>query len=265
MVRVANLPSSHDREVEVVLKAFNTWAFKREQPSNLEMLSRSGATAISRRGPLSFVLYWGKGPRHSVASPDIQCLGYLSKMVERISQVYAPGAHVTLVCTDTHALHNGHSPQSIQQYHTEVSAAAATRGFSSCRLGSLSPMSALVEMGPIVEDIQSETLRSLIRAAEKWYAGGDTAEQGARRYYDINMIEKRAIEAAYPDAIFITFNGSNYRQLFPDAMPIFYMYSIKRGVAVKPWFIGVAEPATTTLNSRQKMIFGEGIQSLESV
>ena len=25
--------------------------------------------------------------------------------------------------------------------------------------------------------------------------------------------------------------------LFPDTMPIFYMYSLKRGVAVKPWFL----------------------------
>jgi hypothetical protein len=53
----------------------------------------------------------------------------------------------------------------------------------------------------------------------------------------LNMIEKQAVEAAFPDAIFITFNGSEFRSLFPDRMPIFYMYSVRRGVAVKPWFM----------------------------
>ena len=44
-------------------------------------------------------------------------------------------------------------------------------------------------------------------------------------------------ELAFPNAVFITFNGSEFRCLFPDRMPIFYMYSLKRGVAVKPWFL----------------------------
>jgi hypothetical protein len=51
------------------------------------------------------------------------------------------------------------------------------------------------------------------------------------------MLEKRAVELAFPNAVFITFNGSEFRCLFPDRMPIFYMYSLKRGVAVKPWFL----------------------------
>ena len=51
------------------------------------------------------------------------------------------------------------------------------------------------------------------------------------------MIEKQAVEAAFPDAVFVTFNGSGLRPLFPDRMPVFYMYSVRRGVAVKPWFM----------------------------
>jgi hypothetical protein len=242
VVRAMDVPSAQHRAVDNVLRAFNTWAFKREQPSDPDLMREHVATAVARRVPVPFVLYWGKGPRRAVASPDIQCLNYLASMTERISKVYGPGASVTLVCTDTHALHNGHSPQAIQDYYAGIVSAAAARGFASCRLGSLSPMNALVAMGAVVEDIPSDTLRSLIQAAERWYQGDDTPEQGARRYYMMNMLEKRAIEVAYPDAIFITFNGSAYRQLFPDAMPIFYMYSIKRGVAVKPWFMGVADP-----------------------
>ena len=35
----------------------------------------------------------------------------------------------------------------------------------------------------------------------------------------------------------MTFNGSDVRDLFPSNMPIFYMYSLKRGTAEKPWFL----------------------------
>lgn len=53
----------------------------------------------------------------------------------------------------------------------------------------------------------------------------------------MNMVEKRAIELAFPHSIFVTFNGSEFRSLFPENMPIFFMYSIKRGVSAKPWFL----------------------------
>jgi len=51
------------------------------------------------------------------------------------------------------------------------------------------------------------------------------------------MVEKRAVELAFPHSIFVTFNGSEFRSLFPENMPIFFMYSIKRGVSAKPWFL----------------------------
>ena len=53
----------------------------------------------------------------------------------------------------------------------------------------------------------------------------------------MNMIEKRAVEHAFTGSTFITFNGGEMRDLFPENMAIVYMYSVRRGVAVKPWFI----------------------------
>jgi hypothetical protein len=57
------------------------------------------------------------------------------------------------------------------------------------------------------------------------------------------MIERRAVELAFPSSIFVTFNGSELRSLFPDNLPIFYMYSVRRGISSKPWFLPGA-PAT---------------------
>jgi len=66
-------------------------------------------------------------------------------------------------------------------------------------------------------------------------------------YYRMNMVEKRAVEIAFPRSIFVTFNGSEFRCLFPEQLPIFYMYSLRRGVSVKPWFlppVAVLDPAS---------------------
>ncbi len=57
------------------------------------------------------------------------------------------------------------------------------------------------------------------------------------RYLQMNMVEKRAVQFAFPHSIFVTFNGSEFRSLFPERMPIFYMYSLRRGMSVKPWFL----------------------------
>jgi hypothetical protein len=52
------------------------------------------------------------------------------------------------------------------------------------------------------------------------------------------------VEISYPRSVFITFNGSEVRDLFPDSLPVFYMYSLKRGFSVKPWFIDADGTAT---------------------
>ena len=86
--------------------------------------------------------------------------------------------------------------------------------------------------------VQPDTLSRLIASARKWYRGSGGPEQGALTYYRMNMVEKRAVELAFPGSI-ITFSGSELRSLFPEHLPIFYMYSMRRGMSVKPWFLPV--------------------------
>ena len=219
-----------------ILQAFNTWAFKREQPTEPLWLQEAVASAVARNEPIPFVLYWGKGPRATLENPELDCLRYLASMTGRIRDVYAPGAAVKLICTDTHATLNGHSQDSIRAYFDSVSAAAKQHGFDSCLLSDLCE-------GVVPEDdttLSAEMLQSLSDCARKWFRGEGTAEEGAVQYYKMNMIEKRAVEIAFPNAVFVTFNGSEFRSLFPNTLPVFYMYSVRRGCAVKPWFM----PAT---------------------
>jgi hypothetical protein len=223
-----------------VLQAFNTWAFKREQPSNADLMRPCIAAAIAEERPLPFVLYWGKGPRRQLAAPDLQCLDYLSELAARVAASYQHGAAVTLIFTDTHATLNGHCADSMHDYFQAVDAVARERGFASCRLGDLTKAVEAAEMEAPASD---EVLRRLAACAAKWYRGDGSAEDGALKYYEMNMIEKRAVEIAFPGSIFVTFNGSEFSALFPERLPVFHMYSLKRGISVKPWFLPAANDA----------------------
>lgn len=225
-------------QAEKVLRAFNTWAFKREQPSDRQLMLRVIAQAITEQAPVPFVLYWGKGPRHESGTHEIQCLAFLAAMAARVKDVYAHGAAIKLILTDTHAELNGHSREHIRQYFDDIERLAEQRGFRTCWLGHLVKAAGnLAAAAPLEEAVSVEMLGKLMASAEKWYRGGGTAQDGALSYLRMNLIEQRVVERAFPGSIFITFNGSELRALFPRQLPIFYMYSLRRGVAVKPWFL----------------------------
>jgi hypothetical protein len=233
-----------------VLRTFNTWTFKREQPSDPQLLLRVVAEAMAARKPVPFLLYWGKGPRHEVATPDQQCLDFLASLAERVRGAYAHGAAMRLILTDTHAELNGHAAQNIARYYDDVRSEARRRGFDTCLLGQLvKAAGSLATAAPLDDVVSAKMLENLIASAQKWYRGNATPEEGALAYLRMNLIEQRVVERAFPNSIFVTFNGSQLRPLFPRQLPIFYMYSLKRGVGVKPWFMS-AEPTTAQRENR---------------
>ena len=69
-----------------IVEAFNTWAFKREQPSDIALLKRFAMRACLCQEPLSFVLLTGKKDQvlQQSPTPDIQCLDYLSSLAARV-------------------------------------------------------------------------------------------------------------------------------------------------------------------------------------
>lgn len=224
-----------DRTTERILKSFNTWAFKREQPTEPEMLAQVVANTVLNARPLAFVLYWGKGPRAHVAAPDLTCLDFLASMRQRITAAYGPGARFHLCQTDTHARLNGHSEESITSYFDDVTVAARARGMATHRLSRLTEGLTPLPLADATPD--PGILDSLERCATRWYRGAGGAREGARTYLAMNHVESSAIAAHFPASVFITFNGRSYRKLFPASLPVFYMYSLKRGTAVKPWFM----------------------------
>jgi hypothetical protein len=229
---------------EKVLHAFNTWAFKREQPDNPLLMLQIISHSIAADEPIPFVLYWGKGPRGTLGAPDIECMEYLALLARRVGEAYPPGAAIKLIFTDTHASLNGHSRSGIRAYFAEIEACARRHGFAHCWLSQLTLAAETSTTHDVLDDAAPDVdiLEQLATAAAKWYFGDETPERAALTYYRMNMVEKRAVELAFPRSIFITFSGSRLRVLFPKRLPVFYMYSLRRGVSVKPWFFR-AEPA----------------------
>jgi L-tyrosine isonitrile synthase len=239
-----------------ILQSFNTWAFKRQQPTEPDLLFATVEAAVDALRPIQFVLYWGKGPRPYIDEPERTCLGFISQMTQRIHCAYGPGAQVTLILTDTHAEHNGHIRDVIDSYFAEVAEAARHHGFDTTCLSNI-VTAQLTRIRSVTEAPSAELLAKLEPSAAKWYRGDEPVTAGAERYFHLNMIEKQAVEIQFPRAVFVTFNNSDYRVLFPDTLPVFYMYSLRKGFAVKPWFLNAeAWPANENgLKSRAQ--FGE--------
>jgi L-tyrosine isonitrile synthase len=210
-------PSAQD-----VLRSFNSWSFKREQPAELHLMLQCIARAMASAKPVPFVLYWGKGPRSTLAPADTQCLDFIQKLADRVAEAHDPGASITLVLTDTHARLNGYSQSSVGAYFAAIDGAARQRGFSTCRLSKVvAEHRATMAHEKNTDPIEHGTLAALTASARKWYRGVGSPEEGARKYYRMNLREKRAVEKAFAHSIFITFNGSTLRSLFPDGLPIF--------------------------------------------
>ena len=229
-------PTAFDRKAAEVLRSFNTWAFKREQPTEPELLAQVVALRLWQEAPISFVLYWGKGPRARIADPDRLCLKYLDQMGKRIASAYEPGAQFHLCLTDTHARLNGHPERDIDTYFGDIAEEAGRHGMKSVRLAQLVANTS-AHPQPRADAANDAMMASLEKCAARWYRGGSNVRDGARTYLEMNAVESAAVAAHYRDTIFLTFNGRAYRGLFPTSMPVFYMYSLKRGTAVKPWFM----------------------------
>jgi hypothetical protein len=223
---------------EQILKSFSTRAFKREKPDNPELMLQFIAQAHACQAPISFVQYWGKGLRSTLAAPEYTCLDYLDSMMARIAEIYEPGVEFTLVFTDTHAALNGHSQASIHSYFQDLVLATRRRQFKTCLLSGLVNTAGLRPDEALARQVPPADLLAELRAsAAKWFKGEGSPDEGAIRYFRANMVERKVMERAFPRSIFITFNGSQFRSLFPDGLPILYMFSLQHGISDKPWFL----------------------------
>ena len=146
-------------QAEKVLRAFNTWAFKREQPSDPQLMLRFITDAIATQAaiPVRVVLGQGSAARNRrLRDPMSRIPG---RLAARVRKVYAHGAAIKLILTDTHAELNGHSRANIRQYFDDITASPGNA--ASRRAGSVDLVKAagnLAAAAPIEETVSAEML-----------------------------------------------------------------------------------------------------------
>ena len=86
-------------------------------------------------------------------------------------------------------------------------------------------------------NIPKNFLKTSQNSSLKHYKNARAYKCGATLYYLQNQLEKVAVSRKFKASIFLTYNGSELNDLFPTSLPIFYMYSFKKGSSIKPWFI----------------------------
>lgn len=237
-VNTTDTEKADARLAKTILDTFNTWKYKREQPNTEEKINQLILKQITENKPISFVMYWGKGDRNSISDIEDAALQYVSDMLKPIQQIYKQYIQLTLVLTDTHAELNGYSTVTIQGYFDSVRTLVAEYDFIETILMS--------ELVPYQEEILLQVAGKIADAdipnvfyssSEKHFQKYSDVQLGAKLYYLQNQIEKSAIEKHFSDCIFMTYNSSKWDGIHPIGLPIFHMYSLKKGTSVKPWFV----------------------------
>lgn len=229
--------SNNETLVEKIIESFDTWKFKREQPFNYEKLKQVVQATVDSSKPIKFVTYWGKGNKDKAGEPEKQTLNFLQEFFGRIKTIYPTGVELLILLTDTHAELNGHSQESTKTYFDSVKDLAQNYEFKTAYLSELVSYDK-DRLLPLVEslNIGDGLFEILLNSAQKHYTVSDDYSLAAKLYYLQNQLERKRIDDDYPDYIFLTFNGSKLNDLFPKNLPIFYMYSTKKGHSAKPWF-----------------------------
>lgn len=208
-----------------------------------ELRNAIQAALMSRR-PLQFLMFWGCGRRAFAAGPDhmaIEALGDLLRAVEEAAPIEA---RVDIVFTDGHATNNGHSISHYRSYFHSVEQAAAHLNASFrlesdvWRRGDLSKeMVSALERAPEFKakwDAFALRDRFLLQASRHSAMADRVA--AARHYYATCLLEREVLKAQYENAVFLTYNGPEFNECFPD-LPTLYVYPGPRGRTDKPWFV----------------------------
>lgn len=235
-VNQINTQRDDDELARNILVSFNTRKFKREKPKSEIKILETISRAIQSKQPIQFVMYWGKGERTSVGDKERDAILYLEQMLNAIREKYLLGTDVTFILTDTHAELNGHTKSQIKDYFDSVRALSKKVGIKTINLSEFTDFNERDLMEKKNGVMINEKLENVLIDSARKHCKRYDAETGARLYYLQNQIEKVKVENNFPNAIFLTYNGSEFNDILPVGLPVFYMCSLARGKSIKPWF-----------------------------
>jgi long-chain acyl-CoA synthetase len=225
-----------------LLGRLDTWKFKRAHPSERERILERVQTGLLTGRGTTFVQYWGCGNRDVIADPDREALERLKEYTALADRPPYATSRVVLICTDVHAMING-KPR-WESYFAQIREYARRLDFESVWLSDLWQQSGFDRQAFLAGKLTppengrgsfEEFQAQLVQRAEK-HSEIHSAEDAARIYYDACQFDAVAVENAFKDAVFLTYNGPESHFTLPR-LPTMYIYSYKRKRTEKPWFM----------------------------
>jgi hypothetical protein len=237
-----------------VVEALTARRFRRSGCFKEAELRQLAQSALTGCGPLEFLMFWGCGPRDMAASPDRVALEALGDLLATVEQNGHLQARADIIFTDGHAANNGHPAAHARSYFASVRDAAAGLNVTFhlesevWKWGALSRdmICALERTAEFATKWSAFPLRErFIQQASRHSRSADPVG-AARHYYATCLLERDVLKARFPRAVFLTYNGPEFNECFPD-LPTLYIYPGPRGRTDKPWFVGdagdVAQPS----------------------
>ncbi len=218
--------------------------FRRSPPFNEAGLRARIQAAIMLGTPLEFLMFWGCGARETHSAADLAALAALHELMEEPKRLPHMSTRVRIIFTDLHATANGHTATHRNSYFHAIE--AASEGLNSAferesevwnRHGlGVEAVERFEQTDAFEAYWQNFPLREkFVEQAARHSASTDPAAAG-RHYLATCRMERTVLEQAFPEAIFLTYNGPEFNECFP-ALPTLYIYPGPRGRTVKPWFV----------------------------
>jgi hypothetical protein len=229
---------------EDIFKALTARKFRRNPPFDEAGLRARIEASVIAGAPLEFLAFWGCGPRDHCAAPDLAALAALRELLAEPKRLPHITTRLTLVFTDLHASSNGRSETHRNSYFRAIEDASAGMDVVFERESAVWARQGLTE-ADVHRFEQTDEFEAYWRGfplrdkfavqASRHSTWADQAASG-RHYLATCRMEREVFLRAYPDAVFLTYNGPEFNDCFP-ALPTLYIYPGPRGPTVKPWFV----------------------------
>jgi len=234
------------KKTKEITARLNTYKISRAHSADNEKIFDIIQNAIINNRNFYIVGYWGAGHRGAAISHDIKALDRLRMIADFINQFFdTPLAKITLILADIHARCNLIPERIVSAYFSAIKAEMVKRGLNSVLSSStwekhgLDYSEAIERVGKdeFLQKWNNFSLKEeFIAQASKMASSPALAEDYAKRYYSVVMMEKQAITEDFKDDIFFTYNEPKFKIILPE-LPMLYLHSIKPGTAKKPWFM----------------------------
>ena len=232
-----------NRLQDEIVGALTARKFRRNPPHQEGALRELVQEAILGHGPLRFFTFWGCGPRRTADEPELAALAALGELLDAARPAPWMRAEVSIIFTDAHATANGHSQDHSSSYFGAVERAARELDASFTRESqvwashglTVDQVRRFAATAELEEEWRRFPLRERFIEQASRHSRQTDKEAAARHYFATCKLERQVLAAAYPRSIFLTYNGPEFNECFPD-VPTLYIYPGPRGRTVKPWF-----------------------------